>query len=140
MHAKQNATVSGAGNCRTFYGLAKGRIVPYDLDAAVGVVGLDRDISGAVNADQLRRVIRRRPRSEVAGRGDRPPAKMTVGRLAIHTADIEHVDQAFGGEIYSALAQRLRRASHTMGSGGPKPKGCGVRSKVGSSGSVGAAG
>jgi hypothetical protein len=31
-------------------------------------------------------------------------------------------------------------ASHTVGSGGPAPKGWGVRSKVGSSGCVGAAG
>jgi hypothetical protein len=31
-------------------------------------------------------------------------------------------------------------ASHMIGSGGPQPKGCGIRSKVGSSGCIGAAG
>ena len=140
MLAQQNAAVTGAGDRRAQHRLAETGIVPYDLHAAIGVVGLDRDVPGAMSRDQRRRVVSCRARGEVAGRGDRPPAEMPVGRLTIQAADIEHVDHAFGGEIHGALTQRPRRSIAHDRIGGPEPKGCGVRSKVGSSGCVGAAG
>jgi hypothetical protein len=109
MLAQQNAAVTGAGDRHAQHRLAEAGIVPHDLDSAIGVVGLDRDVSGAMSRYQPRRVVSRRARGEVAGRGGRPPAEMPIGRLAIQTADIEHVDHAFGGEIHGALAQRACR-------------------------------
>ncbi len=108
MLTQQNAAVTGAGDRRAEHRLAEIGIVPHDLDAAIGVVGLDRDVPSALGRNQLRRVVSRGARGEVARRGDRPPAKMPVGRLAIQAAYVEHVDHALGGEIHGALTQRPR--------------------------------